>query len=106
MSTIEQSNRATTVSLRLSPAEAEELRQRANDAGLSLSALIRDELFGHEAERELVPVAGSATRVPQASLSGAMSLSGFRPGATFSSGSVSPQSVVTYPSPYGASFTG
>lgn len=101
MSTIEQTNRASTVSLRLSPAEVEELRERADQAGVSLSALIRDKLFGHPAEQGTAPTAPS-TRVDQANLSGSMSLSGFRQGATFSSGSVFP-SMNTYPSPYGAS---
>ncbi|MBT1611873.1 plasmid mobilization protein [Curtobacterium poinsettiae] len=101
MSTIEQSNRASTVSLRLSPAEAEELRERADQAGVSLSALIRNKLFGHEVEQGTAPAA-STPRVGQASWSGSMPLGGFRPGATFSSGSMS---VTTRPSPGGMFFT-
>lgn len=103
MSTIEQTNRASTVSLRLSPAEVEELRERADHAGVSLSALIRDKLFGHQTEQGTVPAA-STPRVDQASLSGSASLGGFRPGATFSSGSVFP-ATTTYPSPHSTSFT-
>lgn len=82
-------NRASTVSLRLSPTEAEQLRERAERAGMSVSALIRAKLFESAPSPSLESVPQVAPSVGPARFTGSAPLSAYQTGGTFNFGGLS-----------------